>query len=1069
MDYTADQRAAINMKMMNTSSPSIEIESHLEAVRTEIRRVQRKRGLLMFTTAALGGLMVMMAVDYFFAPLPGLLRWGMFLVWLTGIAAVAKSGFAPLMKPIGLLQVARWLEVRHPEMEERISTVMQLSKEAGGASTALLEVLGKAAGLDARGVEVGKEVKAAQTLHKWAKPAIALGSVMAILLIGWPTQFSRLLVRALVPTSTLGNVTSSHFKVKPGNIEVFEGDAVRIDVRTEGDVKNLTLVMDFPDQDEVTQAMTEETESFSYVLNPAKTSFRYQVRAKREESDSYQVTVIPRPKLSQVKVELEFPEYTGLDESEFVLEQKIEAVIGTRVTLSAPINTTIDSAWLVIAGKRVADGSFDKQSNGGNLSVSWILTAAESGEAVIMLKHRLAPEISAKTFLVSALEDRVPEVVLNEPVKLEMSLRLSEILEFKYDVSDDIAVANVAMEIESGGTTHLLELAAPKRIEGSKPARYRGDSAFSVGELKSKYTGHNDMRLRIRAQDGRPSSSGGPGIGYSEWVKIHFDNGAETVARQELIASHDGALESISEAIEQIQEAQQEMDQSREQIKNAELNEDAQEDIRNAGEKLAAAEEKLKTLAEEMTTSVHAKRVDELKVAAGQVAKAREEFENAPMQDDPAQRENKVTEAKKAAEEAIKQLQATKQAMEQERQKIEDLAKIQDMAQSQQELARQAEANALKTPADEDAKKEWNDKQQEIAEMLKQQIRERADAKAEALKAQAAQAKALAEQAKELAKSQEALAKLAPAATPEALAEAIAAKQGKLAAEEQAQAAIPAPAAIDQAAQTEALKQIAEKQRQLKEASETLAKGNLPEALKKLQTQQANEAQELATAIDKMPMVDDNGPKQDAQEKTKQGSQQAQAAAAEGQKDQQQEAAKQHQQAADNFAKSSEALTRAAEEFAKAAEQAAAQKTDSNRAQVSATDLAEAFSEATQAADQADAASAAKLAADAAQALAKAADAGLQEMKGMPPATPSALGSGEAPTAPTQDAPPAPAADPATPPALAKLGISNSDWEKIQATLKSDVGGDAEGAVPDEYRELVKGYFETISKKPAKD
>jgi hypothetical protein len=48
------------------------------------------------------------------------------------------------------------------------------------------------------------------------------------------------------------------------------------------------------------------------------------------------------------------------------------------------------------------------------------------------------------------------------------------------------------------------------------------------------------------------------------------------------------------------------------------------------------------------------------------------------------------------------------------------------------------------------------------------------------------------------------------------------------------------------------------------------------------------------------------------------------------------------------------------------------------------------------------------------------------------------------------------------PPELAKLGISAADWEKIQATLKSDVGGGGTG-VPEEYRGLVKKYFEAMT------
>lgn len=58
-----------------------------------------------------------------------------------------------------------------------------------------------------------------------------------------------------------------------------------------------------------------------------------------------------------------------------------------------------------------------------------------------------------------------------------------------------------------------------------------------------------------------------------------------------------------------------------------------------------------------------------------------------------------------------------------------------------------------------------------------------------------------------------------------------------------------------------------------------------------------------------------------------------------------------------------------------------------------------------------------------------------------------------------------PLPDPGVPPELAKLGISASDWEKIQATLTSDKGGAGIEGVPVEYRGLVKGYFQSMSQK----
>ena len=50
------------------------------------------------------------------------------------------------------------------------------------------------------------------------------------------------------------------------------------------------------------------------------------------------------------------------------------------------------------------------------------------------------------------------------------------------------------------------------------------------------------------------------------------------------------------------------------------------------------------------------------------------------------------------------------------------------------------------------------------------------------------------------------------------------------------------------------------------------------------------------------------------------------------------------------------------------------------------------------------------------------------------------------------------------PPELAKLGISAADWEKIKSSLRTDAGQSSTLALPAEYRDLVRQYFQEISK-----
>ena len=60
-------------------------------------------------------------------------------------------------------------------------------------------------------------------------------------------------------------------------------------------------------------------------------------------------------------------------------------------------------------------------------------------------------------------------------------------------------------------------------------------------------------------------------------------------------------------------------------------------------------------------------------------------------------------------------------------------------------------------------------------------------------------------------------------------------------------------------------------------------------------------------------------------------------------------------------------------------------------------------------------------------------------------------------------------ADPGVPPELAKLGVSMKDWEKLKEMMKSDVGGAAGADIPEDYRNLVRLYFEQIANEGKED
>ncbi len=781
-------------------TPNEEIQAKLGDVRDRIRKVQLTRGAMVTATIALAGLLLIMAADLILAPLPGLARWGLFVVWIGSIICAGLLGFAPFFKKISTIQIARWIEIRHPEIQERMSTVLELARQGDStASAGLINALGLAAHQDIESVNPDLEIKSAATKRKWSRPAIAMAIVLLLLLAIWPSQSGRLLVRAVAPFSDLGNAGAAAFEIKPGDMEILEGDPVSINIAYQGSEKTIDFWIEHEGKPPFSQTLTRSGKNFTYKLDPVLKSFRYYAQSGRSQSDAFDVKVWPLPEMLDPRLTLEYREYTGLSHRHCPLGNALEAVEGTKVTLLSPTNTALEGAWLEVDGNRLSEGKLETSSTGGRVAFSWTLSRENSGLAVVTSKHHLGREIELARFPIEVLPDIDPRVALTSPAPEEIKVRFDERVPLRYEVTEDFSVARAEIEIDAGGDRQTsIPVDLPLLRSGSSsPAMFDGVAIVAVGKLRTNFPGINEARVRITVTDNRPADlSEGPGIGSTRWLTLKFDQGAESLARQELREEHEGAREKIEEAIRDAREAKDHLASLREEVKKEKLDDWAQEKFEKANTKLAAAQEKTEELARQMDDSIHSSKSEKVEQAAEKLDAALAKSEGAPLQDSGEKRKQEFAESVKTAEEAIAKLEEVRNEINQDQQRVQDLARFQELAQKQEELARQAEEN-LKIPMTEEQLAEWENQQQQVRQQLAEQLRNRPEALAEALAEQSKQVEKFAQSAGELAENQAELQQQAEQqsqpeqpsqdALAEALAQAIFEEQQSIATDTQAQ------------------------------------------------------------------------------------------------------------------------------------------------------------------------------------------------------------------------------------------------------------------------------------------
>ena len=804
-----------------------------------IRRLQWIKGSLLTLAAAVAAVLVLMALDAALSLESRPLRLGLSVAGLGATCWVAWSYWLrPLCRRISLTAVARWVEARHPELQERLSTAVELLDDRhanDGGSRELLEAVVQDAVADVGKLDPAQDLSPRRTRPaKWLA-GTAVGVLLVITII-WPGKIPRLLARAVVPMADTGNAWADRLRVMTKSQVVAIGDPLVIEAALSGKAERVELHLTDTDDSPVVEmlqpdaaVLTEPGESGYALRTPAVLhSFTAKVVAGKAVSAAFTITALPRPEPGDWTLTYDYPDYTGLpDEVKTGASGEISALTGTKVSARTKLNRPATQASVKIGGMEVAEVAMNSDAAAPDVTWSTVLPPNLNALWSLDLKDENGITNLPMDLPIRSVTDLPPVITLETPVEDRMELRPTEKLPLTYFVKEDIGLSAVRIRIRVQDKPEFLLL--PETLPDKSPDtpdEYRGTAVLDL--TKVMVPDGQEIRVALMAADRLPQEMQGPQRAYSREIVIRLNRWSRPLVEKNFEDQHQELRKKMEEVKRELYAAKGRMNDKPDRLKQEEkLSENTLKEIEASTDHLQQADALLKELTQRMKQTAYARQTPAMeKMAKEMVQPAQANTREIPLNDQKEARAELAKDTKDLLENAIREMEQEQQQMEQSRQAVQQVAKLSDIAEQQQRLAaeatqapagspqtaapppatppadaavqnRQTTASDPPTPANpadpaktlpapaaptDDEQRKWLEEQRRVAqrarELMEQNKSSNPQATQEQMKQAAAQAAQLAAEAEALAQKETQLAgQMAAAGTPQVKRQTAAAQE----------------------------------------------------------------------------------------------------------------------------------------------------------------------------------------------------------------------------------------------------------------------------------------------------
>ena len=442
---------------------------------------------------ALLALALVLGADRLFAPSD------LVMALLAACAAGAATVFCvstlwPLRRSPSDNQVARFVEERCPELQDRLASAIDLGETPSSFGSRVLDDAARRS----RGVDRDRVV-ATRAVRRAVAGGIGATAALATLLLVGADVVGRIARGAWLYAAPFG----ATLIVEPGEARLVAGESLEVRARLAdtlgafGRSAPRVTVID-GGGGRSTLAMQPRDGGYAATLPPAARSFTYRVAAAALESDDYAVTVLHAPRVERIDVAYAYPAYTGLDPRVETGGGDVFAPEGTVVTVTVHADKPISAGTLQMA----AGGAVTLHGDAPEaLSGSFEVTRDDTYRVTLRDADGLSNRSDAE-YVIRAAADDAPLVEVRRPGGDREITPLEEVV-IEARAEDDFALARFDLVYAvAGGAERVVDLLGGEPVARGAGVHtlYAEDLDVSPGDVISYYVRGGDANpARVRA------------------------------------------------------------------------------------------------------------------------------------------------------------------------------------------------------------------------------------------------------------------------------------------------------------------------------------------------------------------------------------------------------------------------------------------------------------------------------------------------------------------------------------------------------------------------------------------